>query len=114
MLRERIIRDFMDVIILAQSNSREAPFSGYDIIHFVHRRFNILLSSGTVYALLYSMEREGLIKGKWTGRKRVYMLTEKGNEAAEEAVDRSDEILSLVKQILRGENASKSPRPLPS
>lgn len=101
----------MDIMILIELNNKGVPMSGYDIIHFVHRRFNILLSSGTVYALLYSMEREGLIKGKWGWRKRVYVLTEKGNEAAKEVVDGCDEILSLVKQILRRGNGFKSPQP---
>lgn len=39
------------------------PLSGYDVIMFVHKKFGILLSSGTVYSVLYSMERNGLVRG---------------------------------------------------
>ncbi len=74
--------------------------SGYDIIGFIHNKFRMLVSSGTVYSLLYSMEREGLIKGRWNQRKRVYMLTEKGEETIKAILNAKNEIQSLVKRLL--------------
>ncbi len=74
--------------------------SGYDIIGFIHNKFRMLVSSGTVYSLLYSMEREGLIKGRWNQRKRVYMLTEKGEETIKAVLNAKNEIQSLVKRLL--------------
>jgi DNA-binding PadR family transcriptional regulator len=68
----------MDIIILAEL--RAGPLSGYDIISFIHGRFHLLVSSGTVYSLLYSLERNGLIEGTWNERKRVYKLTNKGEK----------------------------------
>lgn len=75
-MRERIIRSFMDVIILARL--RDNPLSGYDVISLIRSRFSLLISSGTVYSLLYSLERNGLIEGTWNERRRVYRLTDKG------------------------------------
>ena len=75
-LQRRVIQDFMDIFILAEM--KECSLSGYDCIGFIHRRFDLLVSSGTVYSLLYSMERDGWIRGVWNERKRVYELTEKG------------------------------------
>jgi DNA-binding PadR family transcriptional regulator len=46
------------------------------------QKYDLLVSPGTVYALLYSLEREGLIKGKVEERKRVYELTNSGLENA--------------------------------
>jgi len=60
----------MDIIILAEL--RNEPMSGYDVISFIHNKFHLLVSSGTVYSLLYSLERNDLIKGTWDKRKRVY------------------------------------------
>jgi DNA-binding PadR family transcriptional regulator len=74
-MHERIIKNFMDIIILAEL--RNGPMSGYDVISFIHNKFHLLVSSGTVYSLLYSLERNGLIEGTWNERKRVYKLTEK-------------------------------------
>lgn len=67
-MHERIIKNFMDIIILAEL--KNGPLSGYDVISFIHNKFHLLVSSGTVYSLLYSLERNGLIEGTWNERKR--------------------------------------------
>lgn len=77
-LQRRVIQDFMDIFILAEM--KECSLSGYDCIGFIHRRFDLLVSSGTVYSLLYSLERDGWITGVWNERKRDYELTEKGKQ----------------------------------
>jgi len=67
-MNERTIKNFMDILILAQL--REGlPMSGYDFIAFIHKKFRILMSPGTVYSVLYSLERDGLIKGIYTIKK---------------------------------------------
>lgn len=76
-LYERIIKNFLDIIILSELKKKE-HLSGYDIIGIVHNKFDLLVSSGTVYALLYSLERKGLISGEWAGKKRLYTLSDKG------------------------------------
>jgi len=97
----RLVKSFMDVIVLAElKNGR--PMSGYDIIGFIHDKFHILVSSGTVYSLLYSMEREGLIEGRWAKRKRVYTLTERGNREIEALLNANDRIRGLLTSLLRG------------
>jgi len=39
-MHERIIKNFMDIIILAELRSR--PVSGYDVISFSHNKFRLL------------------------------------------------------------------------
>jgi DNA-binding PadR family transcriptional regulator len=80
-LRRRVIKNFLDIFVLTEL--RDNPLSGYDLVGFVHEKFNILMSSGTIYGLLYSLEREGLIEVDSNGRKRVYRLTEKGEQDME-------------------------------
>ena len=77
-LRRRTIKTFMDMLILAELQQK--PLSGYDIISLVHKRFNFLVSSGTVYSLPYSLERKGLVNADMDQRKRVYTLTDKGEK----------------------------------
>jgi len=60
-IHERIIKNFMDIIILAELRNRS--MGGYDVISFIHSKFHLLVSSGTVYSLMYSLERNGLIDG---------------------------------------------------
>jgi len=98
-LHERIIKNFMDIIILAEL--RKGPMSGYDVISFIHNKFNLLVSSGTVYSLLYSLERNGLIEGSWDERKRVYRLTEKGAKTIEAILSANDKIQNFVTNLLK-------------
>jgi DNA-binding PadR family transcriptional regulator len=77
-IHERIIKNFMDTIVM--SEIRAAPLSGYDAITFIRGKYGFLLSSGTVYSMLYSLERKGLIKGITESKKTVYHLTEKGEK----------------------------------
>lgn len=74
--------------------------SGYDVISFVHKKFGVLISSGTVYGLIYRMEMQGLIRGFWKGRKRLYTLTEKGKEIIKALLDERNEIISLIEKLL--------------
>lgn len=96
-LRKRIIQDFMDILVLTEM--KNCPLSGYDVIAILHRKFGLLLSSGTVYSLLYSLEREGLIKGIWHQRKRVYQLTAEGEQNIKVIKKANDQIQDFLNHI---------------
>jgi len=98
-MHERIIKNFMDIIILAELRNR--PMSGYDVISYIHNKFRLLVSSGTVYSLLYSLERNELIQGTWNERKRVYKPTEKGVKTIETILNANDKIKSFITNILK-------------
>ncbi len=98
-MHERIIKNFMDIIIMAEL--RSGPLSGYDVISYIHNKFHLLVSSGTVYSLLYSLERNGLVEGTWNERKRTYKLTEKGQKTIETILNSNDKIKSFMTSLLR-------------
>jgi len=87
----------MDVLVLTEI--KKGSLSGYDVIGLIHKRFGVLVSSGTVYSLLYSLERDGLINGVWNQRKRVYVLTENGERNIEAITKANDEIQNFLKNI---------------
>jgi len=97
-MHRRIVKSFMDLLILVEL--RNVPMSGYDVIAYIHNKFGILVSSGTVYSLLYSMERDDLIRGIWAKRKRVYELTEKGERNIEAILNANDKVKSLMTNLL--------------
>jgi DNA-binding PadR family transcriptional regulator len=72
---KKLVSNFLDVIVIV--HFEKESFSGYDLTRFVHKELNVLLSPGTIYATLYSMEREGLLESM-TLNKRVFKATEKG------------------------------------
>lgn len=98
-MHRRIIKNFLDVLVLAEL--RNGPLSGYDVIAFIHNKFRLLVSSGTVYSLLYSLERDGLITGSWSQRKRVYKLTDKGEETIKAIMNANDRIQYLMTSLLK-------------
>ena len=71
---------------------KEGAVSGYDVLTYFHRKFGFIVSAGTVYSILYSMERDGLIKAQQEDRRRIYSLTTKG-EATVKAIHQSPNIL---------------------
>jgi DNA-binding PadR family transcriptional regulator len=89
----RIVKNFLDILIL-RNLSKYNSLSGYDIIELIHEKFKQLISPGTVYSVLYAIERKGLVKGESDGRKTVYTLTEKGKAAVED-ISRSKKELAL-------------------
>jgi len=70
--------------------------SEYDVILMIRRRFRILVATGSLYQTLYTLERQGLIKGNWIGRRRIYVLTPKGEYASEAACIMCKRIERLV------------------
>jgi len=97
-VQERILKSFLDMLIL--SELRKESKSGYDVITFIHQKFNILPSSGTVYSTLYLLEREGLIKGGWVQGKRVYTLTDKGKKTIHAILAASEKIQLFFATLL--------------
>ena len=98
-MHERVIKSFMDTIVMAEL--KNGPISGYDAISYIHKKFGYLVSSGTVYSLLYSLERSGLVEGVWIERRRVYRLTEKGASTIQAIESSQDKIKSFMATILK-------------
>ena len=99
-MHRRVVTNFLDILLLLKL--RNGSFSGYDIISYIYKRFDTLISTGTVYSCLYHLERDGLIKGDCAQRKKMYVLSEKGSETAKTLLSMRDKILGLVLNIVMG------------
>lgn len=97
-MRRRIVKNFLDTIFLTELKKNQ-PQSAYALMNLVHRKYGFLISAGTVYALLYSMERKELVKGDPVENKRIYKLTPKGNETIELLVRSKDEIFQYARSV---------------
>ena len=100
-MHRRMVLNFLDMVILMELRKRS--LSGYDVIDFVHNKFHMLISTGTVYSNLYVLERNELIRGKLDQRRRVYTLTEQGKENVKAFLNSKDKILGLVLNLFIGE-----------
>ncbi|HUK84243.1 MAG TPA: PadR family transcriptional regulator [Candidatus Acidoferrum sp.] len=100
-MHERVVKTFMDTIIM--SELQNGPISGYDAISYIHNKFGFLASSGTIYSLLYSLERNGLVEGAWIERKRVYKLTAKGDQTIQTILNSQDKIKGFMSTVLKAQ-----------
>ena len=97
-LRERLIKAFLDIIILAHLNG--SPMSGYDIVNVINKKFGILLSPGSIYSMLYALERKNLIAGTLSEKRRTYTLTDEGKERMKKILGNAQEIAEYLVFIL--------------
>jgi DNA-binding PadR family transcriptional regulator len=98
-LNRRIIQNFMDIIILKHLKNNH-PMSGYDVIKYLHEKFHMLPSSGTVYSILYELERQNLIEGNMIQGKRVYKLTNQGEKRLDSIRIATPNSKALISSIL--------------
>lgn len=75
--RLKMFKSLLDIIALKYIKDN-GSLAGYGFMNWIHEKYNIVLSSGSVYTKIYKLERRGLVKGEWAERKRTYTLTKKG------------------------------------
>jgi len=85
---ERFVKKHLETVVL--SMLLQDPLCGYDVIRRIYRAYHVFLSQGTVYPLLYNLEREGLltlVKSEGDPRSKVYAVTRHGKEEARTRID---------------------------
>jgi PadR family transcriptional regulator, regulatory protein PadR len=93
--RERFVRSFLDWVIL--SILRRKPAYGYEMITAINEEFHVFVSPGSLYPILYNLERSGLVKGQWDNperrSKKIYELTVQGVRLHRDGLDSIGRIL---------------------
>jgi len=74
-LLEKLVKDNLELVVLLFLE--DGDNSGYQILKDIAKHFHCILSQGTLYPLLYQLEKENKIaKKNGKGREIVYSLTE--------------------------------------
>lgn len=77
---ERIVKNNLEIVILCFLEKNKK--SGYQILKDIASQFHCILSQGTLYPLLYKLEKEKkIIKENGNGREIVYSLTKETRDA---------------------------------
>jgi len=98
-IRKRVLTACLDVAIMAQLSERRF-LSATNIISVFRKRYNIQLSAGTVYPVLYALERDGKIKRiPYYRAKRLFVLTSKGKEEIKYFQTNSYRLNELLEEI---------------
>jgi DNA-binding PadR family transcriptional regulator len=99
-IQKSMIKNFLKTVVMVRLRSC-GPLSGYSLMDYVHKKFDVLISPGTVYSLLYSLERKGLLKAEFDSGKRLYSLTDKGLSTVETVLDSTEDIKQFVGTLLQ-------------
>lgn len=81
---KKMVKDNLRLIVLSILSNDGV--SGYDIIKSIDKKFHIRLSPGTIYPLLYSLKKEGLIGMKDIeddSRRKIYVPAKDGKKIIE-------------------------------
>jgi DNA-binding PadR family transcriptional regulator len=78
---------------------REAV-SATDVIILFEKNYDVRLSPGTLYPILYRLERRGYIKELPKRRKKFYVLTDSGRKVLEDIEQRLKEIQIFITCLL--------------
>lgn len=88
---EKLVKDNLEILCLVflEKDSQ----SGYNILKNIANHFHCILSQGTLYPVLYSLEElEKIIASNGKGREKIYTLSQKGKE----------ELKNKKQQLLQG------------
>lgn len=80
-----LVKTFLDIIVLKMLETN--PTHGYALIAEIHKRFDVLLSPGTLYPLLYSLEKKDYINIQKDGRRKNYYLTTQGEIQTQKVIN---------------------------
>ena len=72
---EEIVRKSLEPLVLS---ILDKPLSGYDIVHEIHNRHNVLIPQSRIYGILYELESAGILKVKTSGKSKLYSPTATG------------------------------------
>ena len=83
----------------------DTPTYGYEIMVIVHKEFGVLLSPGTLYPLIHSLEAQGLIKSSLMERgKIVYMVSPKGKQKFNSALNSFIHSVNTMSNFIKKQN----------
>ncbi len=77
---ERVVKSFLDLFVLTLL--AEGSKHGYQLMEELRVRTHVRVGAGTLYPILYEMEKQHLVSAEWTSltrrSRRVYKITETG------------------------------------
>jgi two-component system, response regulator PdtaR len=72
-----VIKKSLEPVVLSLLDK---PISGYDIVHEIHNRYNVLIPQARIYTYLYDLENKGYLAMKTSGKSKLYSPTESGKK----------------------------------
>lgn len=87
-VNEDIVKSHLEIIIISMLSERS--LCGYDLIKEIYARYNVFLSQGTIYPLLYSLKEKGIVQAEYAKgdmRTKRYTTTQEGKHIIEKRIN---------------------------
>ena len=98
-IKKSIVKSFLDTLILVKLKNNGGS-NGYQIVRFIQKKYDLMISPSTVYSVLYLLERRDLISANSINNVRVYSLTEKGHAMTEIILNHQEKITDYVSMCI--------------
>lgn len=72
-----VVKKSLEPVVLSLLDK---PISGYDIVHEIHSRYNVLIPQARIYTYLYDLEKKGYLVMKTSGKSKLYSPTDHGRK----------------------------------
>lgn len=106
---KKMVKDNLEAITLALLQRK--AMCGSDIIGTIHIEFNVLLSPGTVYPLLHSLQKRGLLTSVKKGKEKIYTPAEDSEHEIKKLVYEHIQARKLLNSYLQKELAADEEKP---
>ena len=65
-----VVKKLLEPVVLSLLDK---PISGYDIVHEIHNRYNVLIPQARVYTLLYELLENGHLENQGFGKIQIIL-----------------------------------------
>jgi DNA-binding PadR family transcriptional regulator len=72
-----VVKKSLEPVVLSLLDK---PISGFDIVHEIHHRYNVLVPQARIYTLLHELLEDGYLEIRVSGKSKLYCPTEKGKK----------------------------------
>ena len=93
---DTVVKKSLEPVVLSLLDK---PISGYDIVREIYHRYHVLIPQARIYSILYSLEEQGYLEMKTSGKSKLYAPTEKGRKYIGQ---RMNEFKATYQHILEG------------
>jgi len=100
-VKDKCVKNALNLIVLALLQDRPWGLSGYDFIGLIHNFFDVMVSPGTLYPILFSLQKQGLVHVEFKGKRRVYYPALKGKKNVEPLIDCFIDANNQLNEFLR-------------
>ncbi|MBI3412506.1 MAG: PadR family transcriptional regulator [Candidatus Aenigmarchaeota archaeon] len=102
---ERYVKNDLKMIIFALLMNK--PMCGTDMIKAVHKNFNVFLSPGTIYPLLHTLEKKGMIQYEYVVKKKIYKLVDISLHEVKDSLEEHIKISGILTKFLLSDYRNK-------